>query len=64
MGNLGKILKIFLIVAFLIAIPAMFGLPFIMNHMNRVNAMIIIYPNGILILGFTYQFIGMFKYLE
>ena len=64
MGKLGKVLKIFLVIAFILAIPAIIGLPFIMNHMNRVNAMIIIYPNGILMLGFVYQFIGMFKSLE
>lgn len=64
MGKLGKALKIFLVVAFIIAIPAIACLPFIMNHMNRVNAMVIVYPNGILMLGFVYQFIGMFKSLE
>ena len=66
LGNdgLGKKLKVFLVIAFIIAIPIIIFLPFIMNHMARVNSMIIIYPNGILMLGLVYQFILLFKSLE
>lgn len=62
--GLGQILKIFLIVAFILAIPTIICLPIIMNHMSRGNSMIIVYPNGILMLAFVYQFILLFKSLE
>lgn len=66
LGNngLGKILKIFLIVAFIIAIPIIICLPLIMRNMSETNSMVVIYPNGVLMLIFTYQFILMFKSLE
>ena len=62
--GLGQILKVFLIIAFILAIPTIICLPLIMNHMKMVNSMVVIYPNGLLMLGLTYQFIGMFKSLE
>lgn len=60
--GLGKILKIILIIAFIIAIPTIILLPITMNY--KISSMVIIYPNGILMLLFTYQFIKMFKSLE
>ena len=35
-----------------------------MRNMSETNSMVVIYPNGVLMLIFTYQFILMFKSLE
>lgn len=67
LGNkgLGKVLKIFLIALFIIAIPTLIGLPFIMYHIsNKMYSMVIVYPNGVLMLMIMYEVISLFKSLE
>lgn len=63
--KLGKILKYILIVGFIISIPIIITMPFLLkNNISTINTIIIIYPNGILMLGIIYQFIKLFKSLE
>ena len=61
----GKILKEIIKVAFLVAIPIIIILPFIIKGENNIIFyMSIIYPNSILMLGIMYQFIRLFSSLE
>ena len=63
--GLGKVLKIVLIVGFILSIPTIAVSPMLLHHTrNSTYSMIIIYPNGILMLGIIYQFIKLFKSLE
>lgn len=63
--GLGKILKIILIVGFFLSIPTIIVSPMLLHHTrNSMYSMIIIYPNGLLMLGIIYQFIKLFKSLE
>ena len=63
--GLGKILKIVLIVGFVISIPMIIASPMLLHHTrNSIYSGLIIYPNGILMLGIMYQFIKLFKSLE
>lgn len=61
----GKILKKIIKIAFLVAIPIIIILPFIIKRENNIIFyMSIIYPNSILMLGIMYQFIRLFSSLE
>lgn len=61
----GKILKRIIKIAFLVAIPIIIILPFIIKGENNIIFyMCIIYPNSILMLGIMYQFIRLFSSLE
>ena len=63
--GLGKILKIILIIGLILSIPTIIFSPFLLHHTrDNIYSMIIIYPNGILMLGIIYQFIKLFKSLE
>ena len=63
--GLGKILRIILIVGLIISIPTIIISPMLLHHTrNSMYSMIIIYPNGVLMLGIMYQFIKLFKSLE
>ena len=63
--GLGKILKIILIVGLILSIPTIAVSPMLLHHTrNSTYSMIIIYPNGVLMLGIIYQFIKLFKSLE
>ena len=63
--GLGKILKIILILGFVISIPMIIVSPMLLHHTrNSVYSALIIYPNGVLMLGIIYQFIKLFKSLE
>lgn len=64
-NGLGKLLKIILIVGFIICIPMIIVSPMLLHHTrNSMYSALIIYPNGILMLGIIYQFIKLFKSLE
>ena len=61
----GKILKRIIKIAFLVAIPIIIILPFIIKEKNNIIFyMSIIYPNSILMLGIMYQFVRLFSSLE
>ena len=61
----GKILKKVIKILFIVAIPIIIILPFIIRGENNIIFyMSIIYPNSILMLGIMYQFIRLFSSLE
>ena len=61
----GKIIKIILIIGMIISIPIVLVIPFLLRHnISLLNTMLIIYPNGILMVGITWEFIKLFKSLE
>ena len=63
--GLGKLLKIILIIGFVLAIPTLIASPMLLHHTrNSTYSMMIIYPNGLLMLGIVYHFIKLFKSLE
>ena len=63
--GLGSLLKVILIVGFIVAIPCIIASPMLLHHTrNAIYSRIIIYPNGLLMLGIVYQFIKLFKSLE
>lgn len=65
MSKIGKFIKIFLIIGMIISVPLIIISPMLLNHTSKsVYSMFIIYPNGLLILIFAYQFIKLFKSLE
>ena len=62
---LGRILRITLIIILILSIPTIIVLPFLLNHnYSIIYSMLIIYPNGLLMLGIMYNFIKLFKSLE
>lgn len=63
--KVGKIIKIILIIGMIISIPIMGIIPFLLKHsISLIHSMLIIYPNGILILGIIWEFVKLFKSLE
>lgn len=65
MSKIGKFIKIFLIIGIIISVPLIIISPMLLNHTSKLMySMFIIYPNGLLILIFAYQFIKLFKSLE
>lgn len=63
--KVGKIIKIILIIGMIISIPIMGIIPFLLKHsISLIHSMLIIYPNGILMLGIIWQFVKLFKSLE
>lgn len=65
MNKIGKTLKIVLIIGILIGIPVAGISPFLLQHTSKtIYSMFIIYPNSLLMIGITYQFIKLFGYLE
>ena len=63
--KVGKIIKIILIVGMIISVPIMGIIPFLLKHsISLIHSMLIIYPNGILILGIIWEFVKLFKSLE
>ena len=65
-NGIGQFLKIFLQVCFFGGIIVLIILPFLLQMvgLNLNAAAIIIYPNGIALLGIVYQFIGLFDSLK
>ncbi|MBQ9024589.1 MAG: DUF2975 domain-containing protein [Bacilli bacterium] len=65
MNKLGKILKIILIIGTIVAIPIIVISPMLLNHTSKtIYSMFVIYPNGLLMVLFAYQFIKLFSSLE
>lgn len=65
MSKIGKGLKILLVIGLIICIPLIIISPMLLNHTSKtLYLMFIIYPNGLLMLIFIYQFIKLFKSLE
>ena len=63
--KMGNLLKKIVIVGIILAIPIIILVPFLLNNnYSVIYSMIIVYPNGLLMLGIAYQFLKMFKSLE
>ena len=62
MSNLGKLLKIILIICIVIAIPLVIVLPFILKGL--IFSKLIVYPNSLVMLLITIQFTKLFKSIE
>lgn len=63
--KLGKVLKIVLIIGMIVAIPVVGIIPFLLKHnISMLHTMLIIYPNGVLMVAITWQFVKLFKSLE
>ena len=63
--KMGNLLKKIVIVGIILAIPIIILVPFLLNNnYSVIYSMIIVYPNGLLMLGIAYQFFKKFKSLE
>ena len=62
MSNLGKLLKIILIICIVIAIPLVIVLPFILKGL--IFSKLIVYPNSLVMLLIAIQFTKLFKSIE
>lgn len=63
--KLGKVLKIVLIIGMIVAIPVVGIIPFLLKHnISMLHTMFIIYPNGVLMIAITWEFVKLFKSLE
>ena len=63
--KMGNILKIIVIIGIFFSIPTIILIPFLLsNNYSVFFSMLIVYPNGLLMIGIAIQFIKMFKSLE
>ena len=63
--KMGKLLKVIVIVGIVLAIPSIILVPFLLsNNYSIIYSMLIVYPNGGLMLAIAYQFLKMFRSLE
>lgn len=63
--KMGVILKTIVIIGMILAIPSIIFVPFLLSHNYSVlYSMIIVYPNGIIMLAIAYQFLRMFDSLK
>ena len=63
--KMGNLLKKIVIVGIILAIPIIILIPFLLsNNYSIIYSMLIVYPNGGLMLGISYQFYKMFDSLE
>ena len=64
-NKMGNLLKIIVIVGIVLAIPSIILVPFLLsNNYSVFYSMLIVYPNGCLMVGIAFQFLKMFKSLE
>ncbi|MBP5679182.1 MAG: DUF2975 domain-containing protein [Bacilli bacterium] len=65
MNKMGKILKTIVIIGIVFAIPCILLVPFLLsNNYSVLYSMIIVYPNGGLMVAIAFQFLKMFDSLE
>lgn len=63
--KMGNLLKNIVIIGIVFAIPAIILIPFLLsNNYSIFYSMVIVYPNGLLMIGIAIQFLKMFKSLE
>ena len=63
--KMGNILKIIVIIGIVFSIPAIILIPFLLsNNYSVFYSMLIVYPNGLLMIGIAIQFLKMFRSLE
>ena len=64
-NKLGKFLKTIVIIGMVLAVPSIILVPFLLSNNYSVGySMLIVYPNGLLMLAIAYQFLKMFDSLE
>lgn len=63
--KMGNILKNIVIIGIVFAIPVIILIPFLLNNNYSIfYSMMIVYPNGLLMIAIAIQFLKMFKSLE
>ena len=63
--KMGNILKIIVILGIVFSIPVIVLIPFLLsNNYSIFYSMLIVYPNGLLMVAIAFQFLKMFKSLE
>ena len=63
--KMGNILKIIVIIGIFFSIPTIILIPFLLsNNYSVFFSMLIVYPNGLLMIGIAIQFLKMFRSLE
>lgn len=63
--KMGNLLKKIVIVGIILAIPIIILIPFLLsNNYSIIYSIIIVYPNGMLMIAIAIQFLKMFKSLE
>ena len=63
--KMGNILKIIVVIGIVFSIPVIILIPFLLsNNYSVLYSMLIVYPNGLLMIGITIQFLKMFRSLE
>ena len=63
--KMGNILKIIVVIGIVFSIPVIILIPFLLsNNYSILYSMLIVYPNGLLMIGIAIQFLKMFRSLE
>ena len=63
--KMGNFLKILVIIGIVFSIPVIILIPFLLsNNYSVLYSMLIVYPNGLLMIGIAIQFLKMFRSLE
>ena len=63
--KMGNFLKIIVIIGIVFSIPVIILIPFLLsNNYSILYSMLIVYPNGLLMIGIAIQFLKMFRSLE
>ena len=63
--KMGNILKIIVVIGIVCSIPVIILIPFLLsNNYSVLYSMLIVYPNGLLMIGIAIQFLKMFRSLE
>ena len=63
--KMGIFLKILVIIGIVFSIPVIILIPFLLsNNYSILYSMLIVYPNGLLMIGIAIQFLKMFRSLE
>lgn len=63
--KMGNILKIIVIIGIIFSIPTIILIPFLLsNNYSVFYSMLIVYPNGLLMIDIAIQFLKMFRSLE
>lgn len=64
-NKMGELLKSIVIIGIVLAIPSIVLVPFLLsNNYSVIYSMLIVYPNGTLMIAIAYQFLKMFDSLK
>jgi len=64
-NKMGELLKSIVIIGIVLAIPSIVLVPFLLsNNYSVIYSMLIVYPNGALMIAIAYQFLKMFDSLK